>query len=349
MKLDRGILMALGAAVLFGITTPFAKILLGSVEPLLLAGLLYAGSGAGLVAVLLTRTALGGGKDITLPRGRDAWWFLAAIACGGALAPYLLMLGLATTDAAVASLALNLEGVFTALLAWGVFRENVDRRIAIGMALVVLGGVALSLGPRLRGGATAGLAAIAGACLAWGVDNNLTRKVALHDAMLIACAKGCVAGPVNVLLALAGGARFPPLIRILEAGGLGFVGYGVSLTLFVLGLRHLGTARTAAYFSLAPFIGAGLAVALGAPVTWAVVLAGALMAAGIWLHLSERHSHRHHHERLAHAHEHMHDAHHQHAHGPDWDGTEPHTHPHEHEPMDHEHRHYPDAHHRHAH
>jgi drug/metabolite transporter (DMT)-like permease len=347
--LDRGIAAALGAAVLFGLSTPLAKGLVGGMAPLLLAGLMYAGSGLGLLAVLLLRAAAGGGAGITRPHGVEALWLLAAIACGGALGPYLLMVGLQGTDAATASLILNLEGVFTALLAWFVFKENFDRRIAFGMALVVGGGAVLSLGPQVRGGALMAPLAIAGACLAWGIDNNLTRKVALHDAMTVACAKGLIAGPLSVALALGAGAHLPPPTRAAEAGVLGFVGYGLSLTLFVLALRNLGTARTSAYFSLAPFIGAALAVALGAPLTGSLLAAGCLMAAGIWLHLSERHGHMHHHDRLEHEHAHLHDAHHRHDHAPGWDGTEPHSHPHVHEPLDHEHVHYPDSHHRHTH
>jgi len=346
---DSGIAAALGAAVLFGLSTPFAKALVASMPPLLLAGLMYAGSGLGLLAVMLVRTAIAGRRAITWPRGPDVLWLLGAIAFGGALGPYLLMVGLQGTDAATASLILNLEGVFTALLAWFVFKENFDRRIAFGMALIVGGGAVLSLGSTVRGGGVMAPLAIAGACLAWGIDNNLTRKVSLHDAMAVACIKGLVAGPISVALALGAGEHLPPAIGAMEAGALGFVGYGLSLTLFVFALRNLGTARTSAYFSLAPFIGAALAVALGAPMTLPLLAAGSLMAIGIWLHLRERHGHLHRHDRLTHEHAHIHDLHHRHEHPPDWDGTEPHTHAHTHEPLVHEHPHYPDSHHRHEH
>jgi drug/metabolite transporter (DMT)-like permease len=349
MKFDRGIAAALCAAVLFGLSTPFAKTLVGGIAPLLLAGLMYAGSGVGLLAILAVRTATGGRAGITWPRGADALWLLAAIACGGVLGPYLLMVGLQRTDAATASLILNLEGVFTALLAWFGFKENFDRRIALGMALIVAGGAVLSLGPLARGHGLLAPLAIAGACLAWGVDNNLTRKVSLHDAMVVACLKGLIAGPISVALALGAGAPMPSWSGAIQAGFLGFVGYGLSLTLFVLALRNLGTARTGAYFSLAPFIGAALAVALGAPLTGSLLVAGCLMGLGIWLHLSEHHGHLHHHDMLQHDHAHVHDEHHRHDHAPGWDGTEPHSHPHTHEPLDHDHPHYPDSHHRHAH
>jgi drug/metabolite transporter (DMT)-like permease len=259
------------------------------------------------------------------------------------------MLGLRQTDAASASLILNLEGVFTALLAWFVFKENFDRRIALGMAAIVAGGIVLSAGPALRAQGLIGPFAIAAACLAWAIDNNLTRKVSIHDAMLIACLKGLIAGSVSVALALASGASMPARAIVLEAGLLGFIGYGLSLTLFVVALRGLGTARTGAYFSLAPFLGATFAVALGAPVTAPLLVAGVLMAIGVWLHLTEHHEHIHMHAQMKHEHPHVHDEHHRHRHAPGEDASEPHSHEHVHEPIRHAHAHYPDVHHRHEH
>jgi drug/metabolite transporter (DMT)-like permease len=259
------------------------------------------------------------------------------------------MYGLQATDSASASLILNLEGVFSALLAWFVFKENFDRRIALGMALIVAGGVVLSTSAVFHIDGLVGPFAIAGACLAWAIDNNFTRKVSINDAMSIACLKGLIAGPLSITLALRYGAELPPLSMILWAGLLGFVGYGLSLTLFVVALRNLGTARTGAYFSLAPFIGAALAIALGAPLTWTLVVASLFMGAGLWLHLQERHAHQHIHAPLKHEHSHVHDAHHRHEHANDWQGQEPHSHEHIHEPLEHTHPHYPDVHHRHPH
>jgi len=349
VRIDRNVAAALGAAVLFGLSTPLAKELVGEVPPLLLAGLLYLGSGLGLLLLLGIRVAAGRQAGITWPRGADVGWLLAAILAGGAIGPFLLMLGLRETDAASASLILNLEGVLTALLAWFVFRENFDRRIALGMAAIVAGGVVLSTGAGLRAHGVVGPLAIAAACLAWAIDNNLTRKVSVLDAMLIACLKGVIAGSVSVALALASGAAMPARVTVLESGLLGFVGYGLSLTLFVVALRGLGTARTGAYFSLAPFLGAAFAVALGAPVTVPLLAAGALMGIGVWLHLTEHHEHRHTHARMQHAHPHVHDEHHRHRHAPGQDAGEPHSHEHVHEPLRHAHAHYPDVHHRHEH
>jgi drug/metabolite transporter (DMT)-like permease len=344
-----GIWAALGAAVLFGLSTPLAKLLTGQASPLLLAGLLYTGSGIGLTLLLVVRAMVGGRAGIVLPRRVDLGWLLGATLFGGAIGPYLLMYGLQATDSASASLILNLEGVFSALLAWFVFKENFDRRIALGMALIVAGGVVLSTSAVFHIDGLVGPFAIAGACLAWAIDNNFTRKVSINDAMSIACLKGLVAGPLSITLALRYGAELPPLSMILRAGLLGFVGYGLSLTLFVVALRNLGTARTGAYFSLAPFLGAALAIALGAPLTWTLVVASLFMGAGLWLHLQERHAHQHIHAPLEHEHSHVHDAHHRHEHANDWQGQEPHSHEHIHEPLEHTHPHYPDTHHRHSH
>ena len=349
MKTDPGIFAALGAAALFGLSTPVAKIFVESRSPLLLAGLLYLGSGVGLAIILSLRYAGGSRASISWPRGTELLWLLGAIATGGGIGPYLLMLGLQTTDSASASLILNLEGVLTAVLAWFVFKENFDRRIAAGMALIVAGGVVLSLGPVLWLSGFVGPLAIVGACLAWAVDNNLTRKVSIHDAMSIACAKGLVAGGCNVALALSNGAMLPSATATLQITLLGFVGYGLSLSLFVVALRRLGTARTGAYFSLAPFIGAGFALLLGASPTLTLGIAGLLMGAGVWLHLTETHEHQHLHTLMQHEHEHVHDEHHLHVHADDQPASEPHTHNHTHEPLKHAHPHYPDSHHRHDH
>jgi len=349
VKLDRGIFAALGAATLFGLSTPIAKALVGEISPLLLAGLLYLGSGLGL-SILLAARAIGLERaNIIRPHGADLLWLLGAIVFGGAIGPYLLMYGLQMTDSASASLILNLESVFTALLAWFAFKENFDRRIAIGMALIVAGGMVLSMGSTLRAGGFVGPLAITGACLAWAIDNNLTRKVSINDAMLVACVKGLIAGPMSVVLALRYGAHLPAGTLLLRAGLLGFVGYGLSLTLFVVALRNLGTARTGAYFSLAPFIGAALAVALGAPLTATLIVAGLFIGAGVWLHLTENHAHLHRHSPLEHEHSHVHDTHHQHRHEFDWDEQESHSHLHAHEPIEHAHSHFPDVHHRHHH
>jgi drug/metabolite transporter (DMT)-like permease len=340
-----GVLAALGAALLFGGSTPLAKWLLISVNPWLLAGLLYLGSGAGLSVYRLMRHAPAG----RLPAGE--WpWLAGAIFAGGVVGPVLLMFGLTGMPASGASLLLNAEGVFTALLAWFVFRENFDRRIALGMVAIVAGAVVLSWPGEARFSNVWPALAVVGACLAWGIDNNLTRRVSLADATWIAAIKGLTAGGVNLALAILLGAPWPPLPNLAGALLIGWLGYGVSLALFVVGLRHLGTARTGAYFSVAPFFGAVLAIPLlGESVSPPMLIAGALMALGVWLHLSEHHSHKHAHEALEHEHEHAHDTHHLHEHDESVSLGTQHRHRHRHADLNHEHTHFPDVHHRHDH
>lgn len=346
--MNLSVLYALVAAALFGASTPLAKLLGVDTPPILLAGLLYLGSGVGLTLVRLVRDR--GWQRPGLPAGE--WpWLLGAIFFGGVLAPVALMFGLTRTAGATASLMLNLESVLTAVLAWVVFKENADRRIVIGMIAIVLGGVVLSWPQETT---TAhdwiGPLAVAFACLCWAIDNNLTRKVSASDALFIAGSKGLAAGVVNGGLALAIGSQLPALGTLGSILLVGFLGYGVSLVLFVLALRGLGSARTGAYFSTAPFLGAAVAILmLGESVSMTFLLAATLMALGVWIHLMENHVHEHQHEALDHSHRHTHDEHHQHEHDFEWDGTEPHSHPHVHVPLRHSHAHFPDVHHRHRH
>ncbi|MDB6061356.1 MAG: hypothetical protein JWM78_1459 [Verrucomicrobiaceae bacterium] len=345
--MTKGIVQALLAAVLFGASTPLAKQLVGHVPPLLLAGLLYLGSGAGLFLIRLARDRGWPAPTLT----RHQWpWLIGAIFFGGILGPAALMTGLVNTSAASASLLLNLEAVLTALIAWLVFRENADRRIVLGMLLIVIGGMVLSW-PDSDAAISAhwGTFAIAAACLCWAIDNNLTRTVASTDALFIAGSKGLIAGVVNCSLALSMG-NYLPSAEIIGSGMLiGLLGYGASLVLFVLALRNLGTARTGAYFSVAPFFGAGIAIALGEPTSWSFWIAAGCMTAGVWLHITERHVHEHIHTMMEHSHGHVHDEHHQHEHDETLNISEPLSHTHAHKSLRHSHPHYPDAHHRHAH
>jgi drug/metabolite transporter (DMT)-like permease len=344
---------ALAAALLFGASTPLAKTLTGSISPILLAGLLYLGSGLGLAGVLLARR-LAGKAAHTPPLGpaiprREIPWLFGAILAGGVAGPAFLMTGLMQTGAAPASLLLNVEGVFTALIAWTVFKENADRQIVLGMVAIIAGGMLLSWQPeaaRLSPGALL----IVAACVCWAIDNNLTRNVSSNDAVLIACLKGLVAGTCNVGFALATGSALPAALPLVSATLVGFAGYGVSLALFVVALRHLGTARTGAYFSVAPLFGVVISFLIWPEIPGVLFwIAAALMALGVWLHLRERHEHEHVHEPMDHTHAHRHDEHHQHEHDFLWDGREPHVHAHRHEALVHKHPHYPDIHHRHTH
>ena len=344
------VVYALISAALFGVSTPAAKLLVGSIHPVTLAGLLYCGAGIGVAGLRrIVPSVITGAPEIAIARA-ELPWLAAAIGAGGVVGPLLLMFGLARTNAATASLLLTLEGVATALMAWFIFHENFDRRIAIGMASLVAGAAVLSWSGAPTFDSIVGPLAIVGACIAWGLDNNLTRKVSLADPLQIAMLKGLIAGPFNLVLGLGISPQIPSVSGILLSGIVGFLGYGVSLALFVLALRDLGTARTGAYFSTAPFIGSTVAVVvLGEPVTAQLLVAGALIAFGVWLHLTEHHEHEHVHEALVHAHPHVHDIHHQHAHSASDPPGEPHTHSHEHRPMRHVHPHVPDMHHTHRH
>lgn len=346
--MPRGAAASLAAALLFGAGTPLAKLLLEQASPWLLAALLYLGSGLGLALLRWLRAA----PAASLAKG-EAKWLAAAVLAGGVAGPVLLMLGLAGMPASSASLLLNAEAVFTALLAWFLFKENVDRRVALGLLAIVAGGLVLAWPGDTSWPGWQPAVCVLAACLAWGIDNNLTRKVSLADGTWIAMVKGLAAGSTNLLLALLLGAAWPPLPIVLAAGAVGLASYGVSLALFVFGLRELGAARTGAYFSVAPFFGAVLAIALlGEPLSLPLLIAGGLMAAGVALHLAERHEHRHVHEAMAHAHMHVHapqDPHHDHAHQPPVAPGTRHSHAHQHPPLAHSHPHYPDAHHRHEH
>jgi drug/metabolite transporter (DMT)-like permease len=282
-NIRRGGIFAIAAAVLFGLSTPAAKAIVGNVDPLLLAGLLYLGSGLGLAGII----ALGRQQGTRL-RQADLPWLLATVVFGGALGPALLMWGLTHTGGSTASLLLTLEGVFTALIAWIVVREPFNRRIGVGMAAIFLGAALIALRTPSAHGGLLGDLAVAGACLCWAIDNNCTSKIADVDALTLASIKGVVAGAANVSLALVMGSVLPSPGLVAASAMLGFFGYGLSLVLFVLALREIGAARTGAYFSTAPFIGAvvGL-VALREPLTAGLIGAGLLMGLGVYLHLTE--------------------------------------------------------------
>jgi drug/metabolite transporter (DMT)-like permease len=346
--MNRAVIYALVAAALFGASTPFAKHLTGDMAPVLLAGVLYLGSGLGLTVARLVRDR--GFKPSGVPK--DEWaWLLGAVFFGGFLGPVALMFGLVSTSGSTASLLLNLEAVLTAIIAWVVFKENADRRIVLGMLAIVAGGVALGwqTGSSAKSSIT-GPVLVSFSCLCWAIDNNLTRKVSASDVLFVAGIKGVIAGTANTVLAISMGAALPNFVTLSSTMCVGLLGYGISLVLFVLALRGLGTARTGAYFSTAPFIGAAVSMVVFSETTsLAFWIAAALMGLGVWLHLTEHHAHEHLHEMLEHEHEHSHGEHHQHEHESGWSGSGKHSHLHTHIALKHYHPHYPDIHHRHTH
>jgi drug/metabolite transporter (DMT)-like permease len=344
-----GLWSVLLAAILFGISTPLAKGLLGEIQPQLLAGLFYLGSGIGLALLNLVIRGRASSSEASVTRA-DVPWLSGAVIFGGILAPVLLLTGLEQTTASDASLLLNLEVVLTVILAWIVFHENAGRKFALGMGAILLGSVLVSWRGVTLGSGFAGSLTIAGACFCWGIDNNLTQKISAGNPVEISAIKGLVAGTVNLLLGIWFVRAMPALLWVSVALVIGFFTYGVSIVLFVLALRSLGTARTGAYFSTAPFIGAILSVLiLRETVTFSLVAASIAMAVGVWLLLTERHAHLHVHLDLVHAHRHTHDEHHQHDHGPRDPPGDSHVHMHKHSSLIHSHPHPPDIHHRHSH
>ncbi len=344
---QRGTREAFAAAVLFGAATPFASRLAGDASPQVLAGLLYLGTGLVLgCSMLLWPTR----REAPLTH-RELPALAGAIAFGGGLGPLLLMIGLKTTPASTASLLLNLEVVLTALVAWVIFHEGVNWRVASGLMCIVTGGVVVSWTTAGSFGVPIGAFAVAGACGCWAIDNNLTQLVSAKDPRQIATLKGLVAGGANLTIGLLVGGRLPSASTTAATMGIGVVGYGVSLMLFVIALRSLGSARTSTYFAIAPFVGVGVAiVGFGDRVTMRLWPAAGLMAFGIWLHLAERHEHRHRHAPVTHVHAHTHDdRHHTHVHPVGDDDAEVHVHEHDHPDVVHAHPHRPDIHHRHRH
>ncbi len=343
-----GRLAGLAAAVTFGASAPLTATLASGASPVLVAGVLYAGAAVVLVPPAIARLARGTAR---LPVGRDRWTLLALTLLGGIAGPVLLVTGLERSSSSVASLLLNLEAVATVVVGAALFREHVGARGWRALALVVAGGVALVGAPS---GAVdpIGIACVAGACLCWGVDNNLSRRLALHDTFVISGAKALTAAvPMLVVGSLLGGGGAPSLPGLLLVGA---IGYGASISWDLVALRHLGAGREAVLFATAPFVGAVVGVLLGEPLGWAGVVAGALMAAGVATLLREDHDHPHRHEPLLHEHWHDHDdGHHAHAHPADLQvvvgRSGRHRHEHVHAALVHAHPHVPDSHHRHTH
>ncbi|MBI3349064.1 MAG: DMT family transporter [Burkholderiales bacterium] len=340
----RGGLLALLAALLFGLSTPLVQRAGAGCGPWTTAALLYAG--AAVMGALSRRPAAREARVVRadLPR------LLAMALFGAALGPAALAWGLQRSSATGASLLLTLEALFTALLAALLYREHLDRRVRIALALLLAGGAVLVLDQgRSGGGQWAGLLAVGAATLAWGLDNTLSRGVAERDPSQVVAAKSALGVALTVLLARVAGEGLPAAASALALFAIGATGYGLSLRLYLLAQRAFGAARTGSVFAFAPFIGAVAALALGdRSAGWPMAVGGTLMLAGVALHLAESHSHEHAHEPLDHEHAHRHDdGHHDHVHDPMPAGE--HSHRHHHAPTRHSHPHVPDAHHQHEH
>jgi drug/metabolite transporter (DMT)-like permease len=348
-----GYVSALLAAALFGASFALGKPLLRSADPLALAGIFYAASGIGLGGLWWILNAAGrrSRREASIVR-RDLGWLAAAILSGGVLAPVLALAGLSRTPAHVASLLSGTEALYTALLAVMFFGDALGRREAAGMVVILLGATAI-VWPGASGEGSVGIGGIAylmTAYLLWGLDNNFTQRLSGRDPLQISALKGLVAGAVNLTLAGITKASFPHSPgALLGAASVGFLCYGLSLTLFTFALRSLGAARTGALFASAPLFGFMLAWGVfGETPSFPTLAGGVAVLAGAWLLIRSDHAHRHVHEPMEHEHRHVHDEHHRHEHRGD-EGPEPHSHPHRHDRLEHEHPHTPDLHHRHDH
>lgn len=340
-----GVALAAGAAVAFGVTTPFVARFGEGVGPLGTAALLYGGA----AAVSLVTLPMGAARGRRLER-RDAPWVAGVALAGACVAPVLLAWGVRQTGALTASLVLNLEALFTLVLGAWIHKEGLGRRVVLGGAAMLAGGTVLGIdaltGPSVH---ALGLAAVAFATLAWAVDNTLGRRLAEVDPTRVVLTKGALGAAATGGLSFALHEPLPSAQSALGLIACGATGYGLSLRLYLLAQRRIGAGRTASVFSLAPFLGAVLALALGERGSWvAVGISSMLFGLGVWLHATERHAHRHHHPPLVHAHAHRHDdGHHDHLHTPGVDGE--HTHEHAHDALTHDHEHAPDLHHEHEH
>ena len=348
---NKSILYALAAASLFGASAPFAKLFLVKIHPVLLASLLYLGSGLGLLFYkFILRLGQNDLKNEARLGKADMPWLIGATISGGVVAPIVLMFSLKITPAATASLILNFEGVATVLIAFIVFREAIGKRIWLAIALITIAVILLSVDLSGNWGFSPGALGVVAACVLWGLDNNFTRNISAKDPIIIVIVKGIAAGTLNLVLAFIIGCPFPGLEKVLLACILGGFCYGASIVFFIFSLRELGSARTSAYFATAPFIGTALAFMIFRELPNVLFLAALpFIVIGAFLLLSEKHSHRHQHYEFAHEHIHNHlDEHHTHKHSEE-SAILTHSHPHKHIAIIHEHPHNPDIHHRHNH
>jgi len=344
------IIQAILAAVLFGASTPAAKLLLGKIEPVPLAAFLYLGSGLGLLLYRILRHLSGNYKAVEAKISRkEVKWLIGAVMSGGVIAPIILMFGLRTTPAATASLLLNFEGVATTLIAVLIFNEAIGTRIWLAVASITIASILLSLNVTGEWGFSIGAVGVLLACVLWGADNNFTRNISAKDPFITVTIKGLGAGAFSLFLAFALNSGFPGFKIIIGAMILGCFSYGLSIVLFIFAMRNLGAARTSAFFGAAPFVGALLSfLLLNELPNVLFYISLPIMILGAYLILGEEHAHSHTHESIEHEHRHRHDDnHHTHLHE---DGADlEHAHMHRHEPVRHDHAHTPDTHHRHKH
>ncbi len=344
------VIRALIAALLFGVSAPLAKLLLGEVEPIPLAAFLYLGSGIGLLGITLfqriSRQVIHSEAQIAKS---DFGWLTGAIVAGGVAAPITLLFSLKHTPAATASLLLNFEGVATTLIAFFAFKESISRRAWWAVALITIASIFLSINLNAEWGFSPSALGIIAACVLWGIDNNFTRNISAKDPLIIVTLKGWGAGSFSLLMALFLSVKLPAWEIVLGALFLGSLSYGASIVLFIHAMRGLGAARASVLFSTAPIAGIILSILIFQEFpSWLFIAALPLMVVGAFLLINDEHKHPHVHETLIHEHSHTHDdGHHEHDHA--GESVKKHSHIHTHHELAHSHHHMPDLHHRHAH
>ncbi|HEY5560551.1 MAG TPA: DMT family transporter [Clostridiaceae bacterium] len=347
------VMMALLASTLFGVSAPITKILLGQIEPIPLASLLYLGSGLGLLIFQIVNRIIKKQVINEAPlRKKDFLWLLGAIITGGIIAPIILLSSLKITPASTASLLLNFEGVATTIIAIIFFKENVGKQILTAVILITFASIILSWNLENQWGFSIGSLGIILACFCWGMDNNFTRVISSKNPFSIVAIKGIIAGLFTLVLSTILKTQMPGLKVIIIAMIIGFFCYGLSIVLFVFAMRDLGSTRTSVLFGTAPFIGSILSfILLGDIPSRMFFISLPIMIIGSVLLLKEGHQHKHLHEVIEHEHRHNHnDGHHDHEHSNEQIITKSyHSHLHTHKAIEHTHPHSPDITHRHIH
>lgn len=283
-----GILLAILAAALYAVNSPFSKLLLDYMPPTLMAGLLYIGAGLGMgVIALVRRVRKTNDAEKKITRA-DLPYTVAMIVLDIA-APIFLLLGLSYTTAANASLLNNFEIVATALIALMIFKERISPRLWVGILFVTASCALLSFEDISSLDFSLGSLFILLACICWGVENNCTRRLSDKDPLEIVLLKGIFSGLGSVIIGLCLGERFGRLWSVIAVLAVGFVAYGLSIFFYVYAQRMLGAARTSAYYAIAPFIGTLLSLVIFRDMPhYTYFIALGLMVVGAWLCSSDK-------------------------------------------------------------
>lgn len=339
---------AILAAALFGISTPFSKMLLFKISPLFLSALLYLGAGIGMF-VLDGIKRIYGIERMEARLTKKELPYVIFMVLLDVIAPISLMFGLTMTSAANASLLNNFEIVATSIIAMIFFKESIASRLCLSIVFITISSIILSVTDISSVSFSLGSIFVLLACVCWGIENNCTRKLSIKDPMQVVIIKGFGAGTTALIIAAFYGALQFNILYITLSLFLGFFAYGMSIFFYVKAQRNLGAARTSTYYAVAPFIGVGISyIAFKEPLNSSFIFALVIMLIGTYLTVAERHAHAHRHENVEHEHRHCHfDGHHNHIHAELVDGE--HSHKHIHEGITHAHEHMPDLHHTHQH